>query len=500
MIPEPKSRLFVAAILHPYSVDLVRALIADGHELRAAEVSRLPGYWPARLDALVGEVQPRLVYAEDFHTPERFEEICDPDVSVISLEFFERIAYYEKMFLLTTDRLAFWPISQVDRCRLFYRYVAHFYKIFREERITAVLFDSFPHGLAEIAIFGLAKALGHKTAYLDWPGFSADFATVETEIHPRRPTSRPAVSLTQHDANARRFREPLLMEPVWNSYQSPHRLRVLAKTIVGLVLRSPLRPYRSNSGFFLNRRRARIRHVIPLIKYYRRMRRAERYYDKYAVDVLPPGDGIAFFLHMQPESTTLPQGSVFGDQLLAFDLILQAIPAGYKIFIKEHPHMYSKFGEDSHDRSDTFYQHLRRDPRVVFVKRSMSSEAVLRRCAMAISINGTISWEAMRQGKPSVIFGWAWFSGCDSCYVVDSVEELRRAFANGLTKTSAEVRGDVERFLTAFSERLVRGVPNHFALPFTSSDLDYGLSVRNIALALSCSLESGSKLSGHTST
>ena len=82
------SNLFVSDVTHNYYVDILRELVAHGHIVKVLKTSKRPGYSPASLEPLVAALQPRVLIAEDFHFPERFEEICDPDFSVLSLEFF----------------------------------------------------------------------------------------------------------------------------------------------------------------------------------------------------------------------------------------------------------------------------------------------------------------------------------------------------------------------------------------------------------------------------
>ena len=44
-----------------------------------------------------------------------------------------------------------------------------------------------------------------------------------------------------------------------------------------------------------------------------------------------------FFLHFQPERTTLPEGYGFAQQLAAIIALDGALPEGTKLYVKEHP-------------------------------------------------------------------------------------------------------------------------------------------------------------------
>ena len=152
----------------------------------------------------------------------------------------------------------------------------------------------------------------------------------------------------------------------------------------------------------------------------------------------------------------MPMGGVFADQLLVLDLILAAIPEGMNVYVKEHPFMFEVGPQDRHERTVTFYAHMLKDPRVKFVDRSIDSMTLIKNAKFVASIIGSISWEGMRAGKPCIVFGWAWFSACKSCFSVDSVESLKSAFENISSKSRDEVLADVSDFLDELKNQFTR--------------------------------------------
>jgi hypothetical protein len=260
------------------------------------------------------------------------------------------------------------------------------------------------------------------------------------------------------------------------------------RTVASLILKRPLAKYEMPEFFFDVGRRVRISYIAPLARYYLRVSKAIKFYDKHATKSLPEEKALVLFLHLQPEATSMPQGGVFADQLLVFDLILAALPEDMTIWVKEHPYMFYMSAQDMHERSVKFYQHLLKDPRVRFIDRTVSSRVILERGAIFASTNGTISWEAMRNGKPCIIFGWAWFAPCQSCFVVDSVETLKAAFAAASRKTRAEVLVDVQEFLCAYEKRVVHAVPWRYALDYVDSDFSYEKSVARLGRAIGATL------------
>lgn len=488
------TNIYITDMSHEYYVDIANLLVESGTKVKVVGASRSADYWPDTLDSFIASEGARVVLWEDFNFPERFARIFDPDYSFLTPQMLLALSHYEKMFLMSTDRLSFFPISQIERCRLFYRFTAHFYKILRAEQIDGIVFFGIPHGLAAISLFGLAKALGLRVMYVDWAGLAPCLSTIETELKPRR-----SYSADEKDvgliANGEAFdeiqnlvRRSIMTDCVWNPPKPKNRLKTLLRGVGSLILKSPLADYISPEFFLCPTPRTRVRYVLPLLKYHREMNAAVRYYDEHCTDDLPDQKSIVLFLHFQPEAITMPQGGIFADQLLVLDLILGAIPPDMKVYVKEHPFMFDLFAQDRHERSVDFYRYMLRDPRVRLVDRSVSSKVLLDRARIVASTNGTISWEAMRLGKPCIIFGWSWFAACRSCFQVDSVESLRTALDSAATKTSSDVDADLQAFIAEFERRLILAAPFRFALNYAQPGFQYRTSVERLARGIAATL------------
>lgn len=488
--------IYMTDLTHDYYVDIAKSLVSMGARVTTIGASPYPEYWPSSLDGFIASQKSRVILMEDFNFPELFDRILDPDYSVLTPQVLKELAYYEKMFLLSTDRLAFVPIPQIDRCRLFYRFVGHFYKIIREDKIDAVVLFGIPHGLAAIALFGLAKALKLDALYVDWAGLASNLSTIETEMKPRRSYTPQQMELgLVVDKDGLEAIHTLVQASVhkdtnMNPPKPKNRLKFLLRAVGSLMLRSPLDRYISPEFFLNPGGRRRISYAWPLIRYHMKASRAIAYYDRHATTRLPDENSLVLFLHFQPEAITMPQGGIYADQLLVLDLILAALPEGMNIVVKEHPFMFDQFAQDNHERSVEFYQHMLRDPRVRFIDKSVSSRVLLDKARLFASTNGTISWEAMRTGKPCIIFGWSWFSPCDSCFVADSVDSLRDAIDAASRKTPDGVLADVQAFLTDFEKRLIHAVPWRFALDYVEEKgFRYEDSVTRLAKAIAVTLE-----------
>jgi hypothetical protein len=255
------------------------------------------------------------------------------------------------------------------------------------------------------------------------------------------------------------------------------------------LLKNPFGKYISPEFFLNPGKRRRIGYVLPLLAYFAGVNRALNFYDRHTTDVMPDSKSLVLFLHLQPEASTMPMGGIFADQLLVLDLILAALPEGMNVYVKEHPFMFEAPAQDRHERSVDFYAHMLKDSRVRFVNRSVSSADLIRHAAFVASVAGSISWEAMRAGTPSIVFGWAWFSDCKSCFSVDSVESLKRAFSAASQKSRREVEADVDEFLARLQNRLIYAAACRPALAYLGSEFPYEKSVENLANAIHCSID-----------
>lgn len=489
--------IYMVDLTHDYYIDIAEELTRLGYSIKVVGAGRGAEYWPGRLEDFVRTARPKVTYWDDFNLPEDFESVLDPDYSVLSPELLAQLAYYEQLFYLSTDRLAFFPIAHIERFRLFYRFVGHFHKLLTQEGIDSVVFFGTPHGPWSIALFGLAKAMNLKTLYVDWVALSPDLSTIETELAIRRSYSpgETQLGLAANGEDYENIRAVVARTVnakfVWTATKPISLPKLYLRSIASLVLRKPFSKY-VGPEFFLNPgRRTRISYVIPLVSYMFGVGRALRYYERHTTDEMPDQNSIVLFLAHQPEAATMPLGGVFADQLLVLELILAALPAGMKVFVKEHPFMFGHtcdVGQDRHERSDGFYRQMLKDPRVRFVKRSVPSQALVEKAGHVASIGGSISWEAMRAGKPCIVFGWAWFSDCASCFSVDSVDTLRHALQAAASKSRDAVLKDVRDFLSRIEKRMILAPSCRSALHYLGEDYSYDKGVRNLSSAIDLSI------------
>lgn len=113
---------------------------------------------------------------------------------------------------------------------------------------------------------------------------------------------------------------------------------------------------------------------------------------------------VVFFLHYQPERSTLPEGYEFVDQIFTINLLSKMLPQGTKLLVKEHPTMFSTLTEPKF-RSLENYRLITKLQNVSLVSMDLDSFRLIDNAIAVASIKGTVTVEAYIRKKPVITFG-----------------------------------------------------------------------------------------------
>lgn len=139
-------------------------------------------------------------------------------------------------------------------------------------------------------------------------------------------------------------------------------------------------------------------------------------------------DFVYFPLHYQPERTTCPDGGLFEDQYLVATMIARTLPEGWRLYVREHPSQFADFpffGEQG--RYPHFYEDLLEIGNVVLVDITANPFDLIDRARAVATVTGTAGWEAVVRGKPSLVFGNAWYAACKSVWRISNKCDLEEA-------------------------------------------------------------------------
>jgi capsular polysaccharide biosynthesis protein len=169
-------------------------------------------------------------------------------------------------------------------------------------------------------------------------------------------------------------------------------------------------------------------------------------------------------LHYQPEQTTSPTGGVFVDQQIAVDMLARLAPPGWRVYVKEHPFQFFPTSIGERSRQVDFYDDLLSYPNVTLVPWSVSPFDLIDGARAVATVTGTTGIEAVMRGKPVLVFGHAWYAGCEGAfYTPDSAtcREVLARIADGYTVDRRRVR----LFLRAVQDSCFR------------ADMDFGVTI-----------------------
>ena len=125
---------------------------------------------------------------------------------------------------------------------------------------------------------------------------------------------------------------------------------------------------------------------------------------------------IYYALSFEPERTTNPDGGDFHDQAIALAKLRELVPANVRIVVKEHPTQFYRIERGTKGRSPIFYNFLNNIEGVILVGDEVDSLELIRKSIFVASISGTVAFESAIIGKPTLIFGDAWYAGCPNIF------------------------------------------------------------------------------------
>jgi len=125
-------------------------------------------------------------------------------------------------------------------------------------------------------------------------------------------------------------------------------------------------------------------------------------------------------LHYQPENSTSPQGESFTDQFLVVDLLSKCVPKGWSIYVKEHSSQWHIKLHGERARTTDFYDAIAALSNARLIPVSTPNFSLIDHAKAVATVTGTTGWEAIVRGKPVLIFGHAWYKGCDGVFYTPS--------------------------------------------------------------------------------
>ena len=149
---------------------------------------------------------------------------------------------------------------------------------------------------------------------------------------------------------------------------------------------------------------------------------------------------LIFFMHYQPERTTLPEAYGYAQQLIAISAIKSVLPNGVELFVKEHPSTFRNLCS-WRERSPSYYRMLVERVGVHLLPMDYDSYEAIDNAWVVASIAGTVLYEALIRGRRALAFSPLGFDQVRSrhLHIYHSAEGLKAFFDSCLLDGNAEI-------------------------------------------------------------
>ena len=156
---------------------------------------------------------------------------------------------------------------------------------------------------------------------------------------------------------------------------------------------------------------------------------------------------IFFPLPFQPERTTLPEAGNNGSIINSIKFLSANLPHNIIIVVKEHPRQLYKDIRTYNFRDENFYNELLKIKNVKLVNVREDYNKLISNCILTSTLCGSVIFDGLMLGKPSLVFGNTWLSDCESVKLVNLNEDLKTTFSELLNKKEDQVKDDLFNFL-----------------------------------------------------
>ncbi len=420
-----------------------------------------PCYWIAMpdLESIVKRAFPEIVFhytidAIRGHSP---HDCSGLNLATLDQALLQDLAVYESTIFNMLDRMdpgcAF---SYQEREGLYHLQIKYWLSVLQHYQPDVVVFPASPHIVYDYILYILCKRQGIRTVTfltLTIEGLFYPIERFEDRIE-------PVISLYKELLSRRQPLE-LTLSPIAENYWKKvlgsydiafpsyikheflqkakennlitiimKKLRTLCKYIQFIYKPAPHNYIKLKGRKFDDSKMTYLKYIwLCKFKAEQYKRKLKSCYNKLAEPVCIDKPYIYVVLHYQPEKTTSPDGGVFVNQLLMIDLLSKLLPKGWSLYVKEHIVQFSPYAVGERSRPLYFYDDIASLPNVKLVSLSVSSFDLIDNSKAVATVTGTVGWEAVIRGKPVLIFGYAWYRGCEGVFYTPTQSSCKEALS-----------------------------------------------------------------------
>ncbi len=409
-----------------------------------------------------------------FHLSDYITDLNSSNPSSLSKKTIIENLEVESLYLSITDRLCFYPKTVNERKQRYYELLQYWDHFLDTKKITAIIFPRVPHlGYGNI-VYYLAKKKGINVVILRetllddrlliTSGYN-DFKKVPASFLKNLTLSELQKKLaTQTEIVLEKKTQLMEINHADNSIASQKNTQASWQSLFDLttfkaaltMLHNPFDRF-VGTPTFMEPPTSWFEYYVMIFKYYLRYREILEFYTKVSQPVPLNKNYIYFALHYQPERTSMPEGDVFENQHLMIDILSKSLPKGWFLYVKEHPFQFTRTDiRKMNFRVPAFYRRILRYKNVKLVSLETNSKELIQNCQAAVTLTGSTGWEALVNQKPVITFAAsAWYSPCNSCYIVTSQAECKAAIDQIIATKKPSVLKHLLQYLLYYDQKFV---------------------------------------------
>ncbi len=381
------------------------------------------------------------------------------------------------MVLRTLDRITPIPLSNVENESYFWQ-LASYYKGFikQNKNLEVFIFDNIPHLPWDLTLFYVAKLLKKKTlilrrtniggyAYIsedfrpNLVNYKFDYKNNNPDIFKNLITSADKINFLKQNDFAKDQ-----IDGIWpEEFKKRNKVKKISNnsfinyfsTFYSLINKPKAQNLGATEKLQLNSTLSRQREInnfqyFNLKKRYKKKLNNLLKIDKEFAESLNNLEKLRYIffpLHFQPERSTLPEGVHYDKQNMAIELLSENIPENLKIIVKDHPKQYYSDLRNYFYRDKNYLKNLEKIKNVIVVNSNHNYENLFKNSILTATISGSISWQSLIEGIPTITFSDTWLSDCKSTKLIIKSKNIKDDIEFLLRKKKSEVQNDVIEFI-----------------------------------------------------
>lgn len=417
------------------------------------EVASFSGEW-STLDLDYGSVSE----FPKFQLANSSSQICvqpvdtwSSDREKTSSDLFEVGDEVRQAFYISLDRVFLNTLNMTERESLLFRYVVGMMRLIDRHigEPGQAYFTSTPHFHWDIALSACLQHRGWQVRCFTLSSQSELLlvrelrgartgSLVDLATSPKRSVPPKPLRQTVNIENSREFNNHVLR---------PSNLSPLTSLRFALrLMKAALTPQR-----FAYFSQTRVNLILRGFRWAANLFRLRRWLKRKGITQIPKSDYVYFALHSQPERTTVPDAGAYWYQPNAIAELRRVLSPEIAIIVGEHPRQIGRQAPDlrqTHYRSVADYENIVGLQNTFMTDWGLRSDNLIAGAVFVASCTGSVGWEALRSGVPTLTFAPTWYSDVVGSLVWDPDGDMVGAIKSlaSLPKSSVQ-RGasDVHR-------------------------------------------------------